>query len=95
MRVSGDPRRVLVTGASGALGRVVIEQACWIGGIGFVLAAIASAILLSIAVAYRVPVALNVSAVTVCAVLVAVLSLVSGLGAVRSLLRADPATLLR
>ena len=97
--VAGSAREYAVLNAlgvsRGALGRVVIEQACWIGGIGFVLAAIASAILLSIAVAYRVPVALNVSAVTVCAVLVAVLSLVSGLGAVRSLLRADPATLLR
>ena len=33
--------------------------------------------------------------VLACAVLVAVLSLLSGLGAMRSLLRADPATLLR
>ena len=59
------------------------------------LAALASAVLLALAMAYRVPVALNASAVLACAVLVAVLSLLSGLGAMRSLLRADPATLLR
>jgi len=52
-------------------------------------------VLLAVATAYRVPVALNASAVLACAVLVAVLSLLSGLGAMRSLLRADPATLLR
>ena len=39
--------------------------------------------------------ALTASAVLACGVLVAVLSLLSGLGAMRSLLRADPATLLR
>lgn len=97
--VAGSVREYAVLNALGvsraALSRVVIEQACWIGGIGFVLAAVASAILLSIATAYRVPVALNAYAVAACAALVAVLSLVSGLGAVRSLLRADPATLLR
>ena len=97
--VAGSSREYAVLNAlgvsRGALGRVVIEQACWIGSIGFVLAAVASVILLSVATAYRVPVALNIPAIAVCALLVAVLSLVSGLGAVRSMLRADPATLLR
>ncbi|GGH67060.1 ABC transporter [Comamonas phosphati] len=97
--VAGSAREYAVLNAlgvsRGALGRVVIEQACWIGGLGFVLAALASAVLLAIAAAYRVPVALNLAAVLACAVLVAVLSLLSGLGAMRSLLRADPATLLR
>lgn len=97
--VAGSAREYAVLNAlgvsRGALGRVVVEQACWIGGLGFVLAALASAVLLSIAAAYRVPVALNLPAVLACAVLVAVLSLLSGLGAMRSLLRADPATLLR
>lgn len=97
--VAGSAREYAVLNAlgvsRGALGRVVIEQACWIGGLGFVLAAFASAVLLSIASAYRVPVALSLSAVLGCAFLVAVLSLLSGLGAMRSLLRADPATLLR
>lgn len=97
--VAGSAREYAVLNAlgvsRGALGRVVVEQACWIGGLGFVLAALASAVLLSIAAVYRVPVALNLPAVLACAVLVAVLSLLSGLGAMRSLLRADPATLLR
>ncbi|GEQ74941.1 ABC transporter [Comamonas testosteroni] len=97
--VAGSAREYAVLNALGvsraALGRVVVEQACWIGGLGFVLAALASAVLLSIASTYRVPVALNLSAVLACGFLVAVLSLLSGLGAMRSLLRADPATLLR
>ncbi|WP_027014415.1 ABC transporter permease [Comamonas composti] len=79
----------------GALGRVVIEQSFWIGALGFVLAAVVSSLLLALAMAYRVPVALTPMAVTLCALLVAVLSLLSGLGAMRSLLRADPASLLR
>jgi putative ABC transport system permease protein len=97
--VAASSREYAVLNALGvsraALGRVVVEQACWIGGLGFVMAALASALLLALATAYRVPVALNASAVLACAVLVAVLSLLSGLGAMRSLLRADPATLLR
>lgn len=79
----------------GALSRVVIEQACWIGGLGFVVAVCASALLLTVATAYRVPVAMNGTAVLACALLLVVLALLSGLGAVRSLLRADPAALLR
>lgn len=97
--VAGSAREYAVLNALGvsraALGRVVVEQACWIGGLGFVLAALTSAVLLSIAATYRVPVALNMAAVLACAILIAVLSLLSGLGAMRSLLRADPATLLR
>lgn len=79
----------------GALSRVVIEQACWIGGLGFIVAAAASAVLLAVASAYRVPVAMSATAALACAALVVVLALLSGLGAVRSLLRADPAALLR
>lgn len=97
--VAGSAREYAVLNALGvsrlALGRVVIEQACWIGGLGFVLAAGASAVLLALASAYSVPVAMSAGAVLGCASLLAVLSLLSGLGAVRSLLRADPAALLR
>ena len=97
--VAGSAREYAVLNALGvsraALGRVVVEQACWIGGLGFVLAALTSAVLLSIASSYRVPVSINLPAVLACGILVAVLSLLSGLGAMRSLLRADPATLLR
>lgn len=97
--VAGSAREYAVLNAlgvsRGALGRVVVEQACWIGSLGFVLAALASAVLLSLAAAYRVPIALSFTAILGCAFLVAVLSLLSGLGAMRSLLRADPASLLR
>ena len=97
--VAGSAREYAVLNALGvsraSLGRVVVEQACWIGGLGFVLAALTSAVLLSVASSYRVPVAINLPAVLACGILIAVLSLLSGLGAMRSLLRADPATLLR
>lgn len=97
--VVGSAREYATLNALGvsraALSRVVVEQSFWIGLLGFALAALASAALLAVAAAYRVPVALSGLAVAACAVLVAALSLLSGLGAVRSLLRADPAALLR
>lgn len=97
--VVGSAREYATLNALGvsraALSRVVVEQSFWIGLSGFVLAALASAALLGLAAAYRVPVSLNIAAVAACAVLVALLSLLSGLGAVRSVLRADPAALLR
>ena len=97
--VAGSAREYAVLNALGvsraALGRVVVEQACWIGGMGLLLAMVASTALLSLARVYRVPVALNGTAMLACAALVAVLALLSGIGAMRGLLRADPATLLR
>ncbi|BEU97142.1 ABC transporter permease [Acidovorax sp. DW039] len=83
-------------GASrGALARLVIEQACWIGGLGLVLASVASAVLLGVAVAYGVPVAMNAPVAGGCAVLIGLVALLSGVFAIRALLRADPALLLR
>ena len=97
--VLGSAREYATLNALGvsraALSRVVVEQSFWIGLLGFALAALASAALLGLAAAYRVPVAINGLAVAACAVLVAGLSLMSGLGAVRSVLRTDPAALLR
>lgn len=97
--VAGSAREYAVLNALGvsraALGRVVIEQALWIGGLGLLLAALASVALLSVAHMYRVPAMLNAQALLACAALIAVLALLSGLGAMRGLLRADPATLLR
>lgn len=97
--VTGSAREYAVLNAlgvsRGALGRVVVEQALWIGGLGLLLAALASLGLMSVARVYRVPVALNGQAMLGCAVLIAVLALLSGIGAMRGLLRADPATLLR
>ncbi|GAA4336062.1 FtsX-like permease family protein [Pigmentiphaga soli] len=83
-------------GASrGALGRVVVAQSCWIGGLGLVLAVAASAILLAAAAAYQVPVAMTPGVALACAALVGVMALLSSLAAVRGLLRADPTLLLR
>ncbi|MES2184457.1 MAG: ABC transporter permease [Pseudomonadota bacterium] len=83
-------------GASMAsLGRVVVEQAVWVGGLGLVLAAAVSAALLAVASAQSVPVAMNPRVSLLCALLVGALALVSGLVAMRTLLRADPAELLR
>ena len=97
--VVGSAREYATLNALGvsraALSRVVIEQACWIGALGLLVAAAASGLLLAVASAYRVPVAMSAMAVLACCVLVVVLALLSGLGAVRSLLRADPAALLR
>ena len=97
--VLGSAREYAMLNALGvsraALGRVVVEQSLWIGVLGFALAALASAALLAVASAYRVPVALSGLAIAACAVLIAALSLLSGLGAVRGVLRADPASLLR
>lgn len=49
--VAGSAREYAVLNALGvsraSLGRVVVEQACWIGGLGFVLAALTSVVLLS------------------------------------------------
>ena len=83
-------------GASrGALARVVIEQACLVGGLGMVLVAVASALLLAVAVFYHVPVAMTLTAALGCAALVALMALMSSVMAVRGLIRTDPALLLR
>lgn len=78
-----------------ALGRVVVEQSFWIGGLGLVLALLASAALLAIAAANHVPVAMTPLVALGCLALVACLVLCSGLVAVRGLMRADPTLLLR
>ncbi len=97
--VAGSAREYAVLNALGvsraALGRIVVEQACWIGGLGCLLAAGASALLLAGAAFHDVPVTMSLPAASVCMVLVIALSLLSGLSAMRSLLRADPAALLR
>lgn len=79
----------------GSLGRVVVQQACWIGGVGLVLGCLASAALISLAASYAVPVAMSPEAALGCAVVVAALALLSGLLALRGLFQADPAMLLR
>jgi putative ABC transport system permease protein len=97
--VAGTAREYAVLnalGASrGALARLVIEQACWIGSLGLLLAGGASAALLGVASAYGVPVAMTPAVAAACAVLIGLVALLSGIFAVRGLLRAEPALLLR
>ncbi len=78
-----------------ALRWLVFEQAIWIGGLGLVLATSMSLILLPLAGAHDVPIAMNAPVALTCALLVLLLSLVSGFFAMRGLLRAEPALLLR
>ena len=78
-----------------ALSRVVLEQSCWIGGLGLAIGGVTSAVLLFIAARNDVPVQLTLPVAGGCALAVLALALGSGLFAVRGLLRADPALLLR
>jgi putative ABC transport system permease protein len=79
----------------GALRKVVLEQAFWVGFLGLLGASVLGIVLLWLARSQDVPVVLNVPAALACIALVMGLAAVSGLAAMRSLRRADPATLLR
>ena len=79
----------------GALRRVVLEQAFWVGALGLLGASLLGIVLLLVARSQNVPVVLNLPAALGCIVLVMGLAAVSGLAAMRSLRAADPATLLR
>ena len=78
-----------------ALSRVVMVQSFWIGCVGIVLGAAGAAGLLALAHINDVPVAMAPAVALACAALVMTLALSSGGIAVRGVLRADPATLLR
>lgn len=78
-----------------ALRRVVLEQAFWVGALGLLGAGLLGIVLLLLARSQNVPVVLNLPAALACIALVMGLAAVSGLAAMRSLRRADPATLLR
>jgi len=79
----------------GALRKVVMEQAFWVGALGLLGSALLGAIALALARARSVPVSLGPWATVACLSLCMALAIVSGLAAMRSLRRADPATLLR
>lgn len=79
----------------GALRRVVLEQAFWVGALGLLGAGLLGIVLLLLARSQNVPVVLNLPAALGCILLVLGLAAVSGLAAMRSLRRIDPATLLR
>lgn len=79
----------------GALRWVVLEQALWIGAIGLVAAVVGGAALIALAHANDVPVAFDPWLWLSCMIVVIALAIVSGLLALRSLQRIDPAVLLR
>ncbi|MDA3920462.1 MAG: ABC transporter permease [Salinisphaera sp.] len=74
---------------------VVLEQAFWVGACGVILASVLAGLLIWLAQSENVPVAVSVPVLSACLVLVMVLVGISGLMAMRTLRRADPATLLR
>jgi putative ABC transport system permease protein len=79
----------------GALRRVIMEQAFWVGLLGIVCSIVIGAVLLVIAQNRSVPMELHPLTAAACLTLSMALAIVSGLAAMRSLRRADPATLLR
>lgn len=79
----------------GALRWVVLEQAFWVGAVGLVAASISGLIVISIARLRDIPVVFDAGLWLACIVVVMALAIVSGLVALRSLRRADPAVLLR
>ncbi|MHB1273168.1 MAG: ABC transporter permease [Rhodanobacter sp.] len=97
--VNGSMREYATLNALGvgvaALRRVVLEQAFWVGALGLLGAGVLGIVLMLLAHSQDVPVVLNVPAALACIILVMGLAAVSGLAAMRSLRRADPATLLR
>lgn len=97
--VAGSVREYATLNALGVgvgnLRWVVLEQAFWVGAFGLVGAVLFGALLLWLAQSQNVPVALNVPVSALCVLLVLGLAAVSGLFALRSLRRADPASLLR
>lgn len=79
----------------GALRRVVIEQAAWIGASGLLLGVAGAAAALWMASRNDVPIAVEALPSLACALLVLGISMISGWAAVRALRQADPASLLR
>ncbi|MBS0556691.1 MAG: FtsX-like permease family protein [Proteobacteria bacterium] len=80
---------------TGALRRVVLEQALIVGSFGIVAGAVACALLIALAHSQNVPVAFDTSAAIGCGVLVLTIALVSGVMAVRTIAHLEPANLLR
>ena len=74
---------------------VVLEQAFWVGTIGLLAANIGGLLMIGLARLRDIPVAFDASIWLVCGLVVMLLAMLSGVVALRSLRRADPAELLR
>jgi putative ABC transport system permease protein len=79
----------------GALRKVIMEQAFWVGALGIVCSIVIGMVLLIIARNRSVPMELNPLTAAACLAISMALAIVSGLAAMRSLRSADPASLLR
>ena len=79
----------------GALRKVIMEQAFWVGALGLVCSIVIGIVMLIIARNRSVPMELHPLTAAICLSLSMALAIVSGLAAMRSLRRADPASLLR
>jgi putative ABC transport system permease protein len=80
---------------AGALRKVVLEQALWVGSFGILVGAAVSATMLLLAAGQSVPVSFDLGAALACAALVMTIALLSGVFAVRALSHLEPANLLR
>jgi len=79
----------------GALRRVILEQAFWVGTIGVVVGSAVSVSLALLAHGQDVPIAFNYLAAIACATLVMAIALISGFLAVGAINHLEPANLLR
>jgi putative ABC transport system permease protein len=79
----------------GALRKVVMEQAFWVGALGLLGSIVLGMLILLLARSRSVPVQLDPLTAAACLALGMGLAIVSGLAAMRTLRSADPASLLR
>ncbi|WP_347262584.1 ABC transporter permease [Rudaea sp.] len=79
----------------GALRRVILEQAFWVGTIGVVVGSLVSLSLALLAYGQDVPISFNYVAAIACGALVMAIALISGFLAVGAINHLEPATLLR
>lgn len=97
--VAGSVREYATLNALGigmrSLRWVVLEQAVWVGAIGVAIATGLGAALIALARSRDVPVMFNLQVTGACVLVVMLLAAVSGVSALRTLRRADPAVLLR
>lgn len=97
--VAGSVREYAMLNALGVglknLRWVVLEQAFWVGAVGLTGAVGLGALLLLVAQSQDVPVVFNIAVTLACLLVALLVSGVSGLAAVRTLRRAEPALLLR
>jgi len=79
----------------GALRRMILEQAFWVGTIGVIVGSVVSVSLALLAHGQDVPISFNYIATVACGVLVMAIALISGFLAVGAINHLEPATLLR